>query len=154
NDLFCRFLGRYRMYSAGYFAGGDPADLDEAQRRKLDLICRKLELSSSDHLLDVGGGWGELAHHAARTYGCPATSINTSHEQIRFARGLCRGLPVEVVECDYRNVEGRYDKIAAIAMLPHVGHKNHGGFMRIMQEHLAPDGLFLIETTARNASAT
>lgn len=154
NDLFCRFLGSYRMYSAGYFEGGDPDDLDEAQRRKLDLICRKLELSSADHVLDVGGGWGEFARYAAATHGCRVTSINISDEQIRFARDYCRGLPVDVVRCDYRHVEGRYDKIAAIAMLPHVGYKNHRSFMRIMRDHLAPDGLMLIECTSKNVSST
>jgi cyclopropane-fatty-acyl-phospholipid synthase len=154
NDLFCRFLGRYRMYSAGYFEGSDPDDLDEAQRRKLDLICRKLELSGADHLLDVGGGWGELARYAAATYGCRVTSINISDEQIRFAREYCRGLPVEIVKCDYRYVQGRFDKIAAIAMFPHVGYKNHREFIRVMRDHLAPEGLLLIECTAKNVSRT
>lgn len=154
NDLFCRFLGKYRMYSAGYFEGSDPADLDEAQRRKLDLICKKLELSSTDHLLDVGGGWGEFARYAAATYGCRVTSINISDEQIRFARDYCRGLPVEIVKTDYRHIEGRYDKIAAIAMLPHVGYKNHREFMRVMRDHLSPDGLILIECTSKTESRT
>ncbi|HSR97935.1 MAG TPA: cyclopropane fatty acyl phospholipid synthase [Kofleriaceae bacterium] len=154
NDLFCRFLGQYRMYSAGYFEGSDPDDLDEAQRRKLDLICRKLELSGADHLLDVGGGWGELARYAAATYGCRVTSINISDEQIRFARDYCRGLPVEIVKCDYRYIQGRFDKIAAIAMFPHVGYKNHREFIRIMRDHLAPEGLLLIESTAKNVSRT
>jgi cyclopropane-fatty-acyl-phospholipid synthase len=159
NDLFSRFLGRYKMYSAGYFealgGGGGPVDLtdlDAAQARKLELICRKLQLKASDHLLDVGGGWGELARYAASTYGCRVTSINISDEQIRFARDYCQGLPVEVRKCDYRDLEGRYDKIASIAMVAHVGHKNHRTFMQKMHDHLAPEGLMLVESTGNNVS--
>jgi cyclopropane-fatty-acyl-phospholipid synthase len=160
NDLFGRFLGRYKMYSAGYYeagAGGgapDPWDLDEAQRRKLELICQKLELSAADHLLDVGGGWGEFARFAAETTGCKVTSINISDEQMVFAREYCKGLPVEIVKCDYRNLTGRYTKIAAIAMIAHVGYKNLPGFMRIMRDHLEPGGLLFIESTGSTLSRT
>jgi cyclopropane-fatty-acyl-phospholipid synthase len=156
NDLFCRFLGKYKNYSAAYFdlGAGDLTDLDAAQARKLDLICRKLELKSSDHLLDVGGGWGELARYAASTYGCRVTSINISDEQIRFARDYCQGLPVEVRKCDYRDLDGRYDKIASIAMIAHVGYKNHRTFLRKMRDHLEPEGLMLVESTGNNTSLT
>ncbi|HEU4409554.1 MAG TPA: cyclopropane fatty acyl phospholipid synthase [Polyangiaceae bacterium] len=150
NDLFGAFLGRYKNYSCGYFEGTD--DLDVAQRKKLDLVCRKLGLGPGDRLLDVGGGFGELARHAAESYGCRVTSINISDEQIGFARELCRGLPVEVVKCDYRDVAGRYDKIAVVAMLTHVGHKNYRRFMRVMRRCLAPGGAMLIESVGGNVS--
>ena len=144
NDLFFALLGKYRNYSCAYFDGTD--SLDQAQVLKMDLICRKLKLDESDHLLDVGGGWGHLAHYAATRYGCRITSINISEEQIRYARNLCRGLPVDVQKCDYREVTGTYTKVAAIAVLTHVGPKNYRPFMRIMHNCLTDDGLMLIES--------
>jgi len=97
-------------------------------------------------LLDVGGGWGQFAHYAATEYGCRVTSINIADEQLRYARELCRDLPVEVRKCDYRELDGVYDKIAVIAMLTHVGPKNYRHFMRIMHDCLKNDGLMLVET--------
>lgn len=152
NELFFAFLGRHKSYSCGYFSGTD--DLDQAQINKLDLICRKLDLSSSDHLLDVGGGWGAFARHAATRYGCHVTSINISQPQIEVAREHCRGADVEVVCCDYRNLEGRYDKIASVAMLPHVGPKNLRQYMQCLSRCLRPHGSLLIETSGSNNSQT
>jgi cyclopropane-fatty-acyl-phospholipid synthase len=144
NDLFCGFLGRYKSYSCVYFAG--TSSLDRAQLAKMDLVCRRLRLTESDHLLDVGGGWGEFARHAATRYGCRVTSINIADEQLRYARELCRGLPVDVRKCDYRQLTGTYDKIAVIAMLTHVGPKNYRRFMRTMRDCTTPGGAMLIET--------
>lgn len=144
NDLFFGFLGAYRNYSGAYFADTD--SLDAAQVQKMDVICRKLRLTESDHLLDVGGGWGQFAHHAATHYGCRVTSINIADEQLRYAAELCRGLPVEVRKCDYRKLSGTYSKIAVIAMLTHVGPRNYRQFTQIMHDRLAHDGLMLVET--------
>ncbi|MGY1683784.1 cyclopropane fatty acyl phospholipid synthase [Geodermatophilus sp. SYSU D01176] len=152
NDLFFALLGKYRNYSCAYFDGTD--SLDDAQVRKMDLVCRKLELGESDHLLDVGGGWGHLAHYAATHYGCRVTSINISDEQIRYARDLCSDLPVDVQKCDYREVTGSYTKIAVIAMLTHVGPKNYRRFMQIMHGHLADDGSMLVESIGGRFSNT
>lgn len=144
NDLFFAMLGAHRNYSSGYFEGTD--SLDRAQQQKMDLICQRLRLDESDHLLDVGGGWGHIAHHAATTYGCRVTSINIADEQIRYARQLCRGLPVEIRKCDYRELDGTYTKIAVIAMLTHVGPRNYRPFMQIMHRRLADGGLMLVES--------
>ncbi|MGA3073123.1 MAG: cyclopropane fatty acyl phospholipid synthase [Bryobacteraceae bacterium] len=152
NDLFGAFLGHYRNYSCGYYAGA--STLDEAQSLKLDLICRKLDLHPGDHLLEVGGGWGELALYAAANYGVRVTSINIAEEQMRYARAHCAGHDVDIVRCDYRDVQGQFDKIAAIAMFPHVGHRNHRTFMKTMHRALRPNGIFLIETTLNSASTT
>lgn len=144
NDLFFGFLGAYRNYSCGYF--GEADCLDEAQLRKMEVISRKLQLTESDHLLDVGGGWGQFAHYAASRYGCRVTSINISDEQVQYARELCRGLPVEVQKRDYRELTGAYSKIAVIAMLTHVGPKNYRQFMQITHDCLDDGGLMLVET--------
>jgi len=158
NDFFSAFLGRYKNYSCGYFQGTD--DLDQAQRLKLDLICQKLDLQRGDHLLDVGGGWGELARHAASEYGARVTSINISQEQMQFAREHCKGLDVEIVHCDYRDLAGagqppgggKFDKVAAIAMFTHVGHRNYRTFMKTIRHVVKPDGMFLMEGVWGNVS--
>jgi cyclopropane-fatty-acyl-phospholipid synthase len=152
NDLFLAFLGEYASYSCGYFRDTD--ELDVAQHHKLDLICRKLDLRPGEHLLDVGGGWGELAHHAARHYGVRVTSINIAEEQMVVARERCRGLPVEIVRCDYRDVRGAFDKVAAIAMLTHVGYRNYRTFMATMRRVLKDDGILIIEGIWSNVSST
>lgn len=150
NDLFSAFLGRYKNYSCGFFQATD--NLDEAQRLKMDLICQKLGLQPGDRLLDVGGGWGELARHAAQKYGARVTSINISEEQMRFARDHCKGLDVEIRRCDYRDIRGSFDKVAAIAMFTHVGHRNYRTFMRSMHRVLDPGGTLIIEGVWGNVS--
>lgn len=152
NDLFMAFLGRHPNYSCGYFR--DTTELDRAQLQKMDLICRKLNLQPGEHLLDVGGGWGELARHAATNYGVRVTSINLSEQQMQAGRERCRGLPVEIVRSDYRDMRGRFDKIAAIAMFTHVGHKNYRSFMSSMHRLLAPEGTLLMEGVWGNSSVT
>jgi len=152
NDFFAALLGRHPIYSCGYFREGD--DLDAAQLAKMDLICKKLDLRPGEHLLDVGGGWGELARHAAATYGVRVTSINISEEQMRIGRERCRGLDVEIVGCDYRDVRGTFDKVMAIAMFTHVGPHNYRGFMERMSRVLSPGGIFVMEGVWGNATQT
>jgi cyclopropane-fatty-acyl-phospholipid synthase len=152
NDLFLAFLGKYKNYSCGYFK--DTTDLDVAQVQKMDLICQKLQLSRGDHLLEVGGGWGEFARFAASQYGARVTSINLSEEQMRFAREHCRGLDVNIIRSDYRDMRGEFDKVAAIAMFTHVGYKNYREFMQCMQRLLRPGGTMLMEGVWGNRSVT
>jgi cyclopropane-fatty-acyl-phospholipid synthase len=144
NDLFSAFLGAHKSYSCALFDGTN--SLDTAQLLKMERLCQLLQLREGDHLLDVGGGWGAFAHHAASRYGCGVTSINIADEQIRYARQLCAGLPAEVVRCDYRDLTGTYDKVAVIAMLTHVGASNYRRFMSVVHHCLAEGGTMLIET--------
>lgn len=153
NELFLGFLGTYKNYSGGYYAHG-ARTLEEAQLAKMEKICRELELRPGDRLLDVGGGWGEFARYAATRYGCRVTSINIADEQIAHAREYCRGADVEIRKCDYREVSGRYDKIAVIAMLTHVGYKNYRRFMETMDRCLEPGGTILIESVGGHVSQT
>src|SRR5207245_10290089 len=148
--LFCAFLGKYKAYSCAYYKDTD--DLDEAQLLKLDTICKKLDLAPGDRVLDLGGGWGELARYMDENYRCQVTSINISDEQLRYARELCKGTSVDVRKCDYRDLEGTYDKVAVIAVLSHFGHKNHRFFMEKVYRHLAQGGLLLIDTVGSNVS--
>jgi len=150
NDLFFSFLDPDHQYSCAYFQGTD--DLAEAQQKKLDLICRKIDLQRRDHLLDIGCGWGGLARYAADHYGCSVTAVNISEEQIRYARELCKNLPVKILREDYRQIQGSFDKIVSVGMFEHVGKKNYGTFMRVVHRCLKEEGIFLLHTIGRNAS--
>jgi cyclopropane-fatty-acyl-phospholipid synthase len=116
------------------------------------MICRKLSLSTGLHLLDIGCGWGGLAHHAAERYGCRVTAINVSREQLRYAREYCAGLPVTLVESDYRAVRGSFDLIVSVGMFEHVGGKNYRTFMRVVHRCLSEDGIFLLHTIGGNTA--
>jgi len=123
NDLFLSFLDPYNQYSCAYFNDGD--DLEQAQRNKLELICQKIELTKADQILDIGCGWGGFAKYAAEHYGCRVTAVNVSREQLRYARDFCRSLLVEFLDSDYREIQGRFDKIISVGMFEHVGSKNY-----------------------------
>jgi len=150
NELFLSFLDPHNQYSCAYFDGAD--DLNKAQLNKLDLICRKLELKPDDHLLDIGFGWGGLAKYAAERCGCKVTGVNISGEQIRYAKESCNGLPIEILECDYRDINGTFDKIVSVGMFEHVGGKNYRKFMEVADRCLRSDGIFLLHTIGSNES--
>ena len=148
-SLFECMLGPTMAYSCAYWP--DARDLDEAQRCKLDLICRKLELAPGERLLDLGCGWGSLSRHAAEHYGCEVVAVTLSSAQAEFVRRHCAGLPVAVHVCDYRDAgryrgDRRFDKIASIAMFEAVGRRNVPGFMRLVRQLLDERGLWLLHT--------
>jgi len=150
NDLFFSFLDPYKQYSCAYFQDTD--DLTQAQEKKLDLIRRKLNLESTDHLLDIGCGWGGLARYMAREVGCTVTGVNISTQQLQYASHWCRGLPVRFFDCDYRAITGIYDKIVSVGMFEHVGVKNYRTFMKVVHRSLKDDGIFLLHTIGNNVS--
>ncbi len=146
NLFFQQFLDEDMVYSCAHFLS--PADsLEVAQRRKLDLICRKLRLSPGMRFLDVGCGWGALVIHAARDYGVRATGITLSEQQAREAQRrvdaahLSGQVDIEVI--DYRDVKGEYDAIASIGMIEHVGRKGLNRYFGTLRSVLAPGGQLL-----------
>lgn len=148
NDFFKVFLDRSMTYSCGYFTTPE-ATLEEAQTEKYDRLCRKLHLLPTDHVLEIGGGWGGFAIHAARNYGCRVTSITLSSEQLKYARerAEAEGLSgqIEFVFSDYRNVTGSFDKIVSIEMLEAVGHEYFNSYFAKCQQLLKKDGLLAIQ---------
>lgn len=150
NDLFFSFLDPYNQYSCGYFEATN--DLNQAQQKKLELICAKLHLEAADHVLDIGCGWGGFARYAAEKTGCNITAVNISREQLSYARDFCEGFPVHFQECDYRAIEGRFDKIVSVGMFEHVGYKNYRTFMKKAHDCLTDDGIFLLHTIGGNIS--
>lgn len=148
NDFFRLVLDETMSYSCAVF--GSPGEsLESASLRKVDLACRKLDLAPSDHLLEIGTGWGALAIHAARRYGCRVTTTTVSKEQFLWARRRVReaGLAdrVEVILQDYRDLSGRYDKIVSIEMIEAVGHKFLPGYFAKCSRLLAEDGMMLLQ---------
>ena len=150
NDLYQAMLDPTMSYSCGYWAEAE--DLESAQRAKLDLICRKLELEPGERLLDIGCGWGGLAEHAARHYGVQVVGLTVSREQAQLARQRCAGLPVDVRLQDYRELDGRFGKIASVGMFEHVGRKNDDAFFDTAARLLKEDGLFLLHTIGTSAA--
>ncbi|MBI4633351.1 MAG: cyclopropane fatty acyl phospholipid synthase [Deltaproteobacteria bacterium] len=150
NDLFMSFLDPYNQYSCAFFNG--TVDLAEAQIKKLDLICRKIGLRREDQVLDIGCGWGGLSRYIAERYGCNVTAANISQEQIRYATESCKGLPVRILNRDYRDLEGAFDKIVSVGMFEHVGVKNYRTFMQVVHRVLKENGVFLLQTIGGNLS--
>jgi cyclopropane-fatty-acyl-phospholipid synthase len=144
NDVFKAMLDPTLSYSCGFW--GHATTLAAAQRDKLTMICRKLELKPGERLLDIGCGWGGLAEHAAREHGVAVLGITISREQQAHAQTRCDGLPVEIALRDYRELEGRFDKIVSVGMFEHVGPKNYAEFFRTIKKHLAPGGLALLHS--------
>ena len=128
NDFYQSWLDDQLVYTCAYYDTPDET-LEEAQRAKLDLVCRKVRLQPGDTVIEAGCGWGALALHMARSYGVRVKAFNISHEQIVFARARAvrEGLAdrVEFIEDDYRNVTGECDAFVSIGMLEHVGYKDY-----------------------------
>lgn len=153
NDLFAAFLDERMMYSCAYFPRPG-ASLEEAQVAKLDRICTQLHLGPDNHLLEIGTGWGGLAVHAARGYGCRVTTTTISREQHELAirRVRVAGLEdrVTVLLQDYRDLRGTYDRLVSIEMIEAVGWQYFDDFFRRCDELLGPDGLMLLQAITIN----
>lgn len=154
NDLYRRMLDRRMLYTCAYWQWG-AKDLDQAQEAKLELVCRKLGLRPGMRVLDLGCGWAGFSKYAAEKHGVSAVALTLSQQQAELGRELCRGLPVEVRLADYREAEGRFDRVVAIGLLEHVGPKNYRRFMRTAARCLDPSGLALFHTigSPRSSSA-
>jgi len=158
NELYAAMLGPTMQYTCAYY-GPDGADhaLDEAQRRKLGLIARKLHLQAGMTVLELGGGFGELARVLAEDHGCRVVSYNISRAQVEFARARCAGLPVEFRLQDYREATAdptAYDRVVSVGLMEHVGPLNYRGFFELAKARLAPGGLCLVHTIGGNVSRT
>ncbi|HEX2112781.1 MAG TPA: cyclopropane-fatty-acyl-phospholipid synthase family protein [Alphaproteobacteria bacterium] len=154
NDFYALFLDPEMQYSCAYYPRWD-ASLEEAQKAKLDMICRKLRLQPGERFLDIGCGWGGLVCHAARHYGVKAHGVTLSEAQLAFGRDkiarLGLGGRVTVELKDYRELTGTFDKIASIGMFEHVGIANHPAYFAKMNALLRPQGLLLNHAIARHA---
>jgi cyclopropane-fatty-acyl-phospholipid synthase len=144
NDLFEIMLDEYMMYSCGYWHRANT--LEQAQRDKLELICRKLELQPGMRLLDIGCGWGGLARYAAERFGVSVVGITVSKQQLELGRRLCSGLPVELRFVDYRNIDERFDRVVSVGMFEHVGRRHYPDFFSTCDRCLVQSGILLLHT--------
>jgi len=153
NDFFQLFLDRSMMYSCALFESEDDS-LEAAQFQKLDRICRKLRLGPEDHVLEIGTGWGGFAEHAVEHYGCRVTTTTISEQQYQHARrrfhSFAGGDRIELLQADYRNLSGQYDKIVSIEMFEAVGLAYYDEFFRACDRLLRPDGCMLLQTITIN----
>ncbi len=144
NDVYTAMLDPTMSYSCGYWKVAE--NLDDAQIAKLRLICDKLDLAPGERLLDIGCGWGGLARYAGERHGVEVTGITVSREQQKLARERCAGLPVTIELMDYRELDGRFDKVVSVGMFEHVGPKNYPAYFGAVDRVMADDGLFLLHT--------
>jgi cyclopropane-fatty-acyl-phospholipid synthase len=155
NDFYRIVLGESMVYSCAYWTSDDPSyGLADAQRDKIDMICRKLDLKPGQRLLDVGCGWGSLAIHAAREYGVHVLGITLSTEQAEYAHkqvaeaGLSEQVEIRVQ--DYRDLDdGPFDAISSVGMAEHVGTGPYKEYASILYSQLKPGGRLLNHQIAR-----
>lgn len=148
NDFYKLWLDPQMMYSSAYFASA-ATSLEEAAVAKLDRICQKLDLSESDHVIEIGTGWGGFAVHAASHYGCHVTTTTISEQQYEYARTRVDALglagKITLLKSDYRDLDGQYDKLVSIEMIEAVGYEFLDTFFRKCSSLLKPEGEMLLQ---------
>ncbi|MFE4501142.1 class I SAM-dependent methyltransferase [Rhodococcus sp. NPDC056743] len=160
NDFYSLILDKNMAYSSGYWTSDAPDyTLDDSQRDKLDLVCRKIGLDQArgQRLLDVGCGWGSLSVHAAREYGAHVVGVTISAEQKAFVdarvQSLGLGDRVEVRLQDYREIpDGPYDAVASIEMGEHVGEDNYPMYVKALHDNVVEGGRVLIQQMSRTGA--
>ena len=148
NEFFATFLDETMMYSNAIFT--EPTmTLHDAQLARLSRVCKKLELKSTDHVLEIGSGWGSFAMYAAQRYGCRITTTTISPAQYEFAceRIAFAGLNnrVTVLLEDYRDLTGEYDKVVSLEMIEAVGHQYYETYFKKCSDLLPPEGMMLLQ---------
>ena len=148
NEFFALMLDPSMTYSCGIFPS-PAATLEQASMEKYDRICRKLQLTPRDHLLEIGTGWGGFAQHAAERYGCRVTTTTISGAQHAYAAQRFRNASlhdrITLLKDDYRDLRGRYDKLVSIEMIEAVGEKFLPRYFAKCSELLKPEGLMVLQ---------
>lgn len=148
NDFFALMLDSTMTYSSGVYLSQD-ATLQEASLEKYDRICRKLQLTPDDHVLEIGTGWGGFAEHAALRYGCQVTTTTISAEQHAYAARRFADASLDhritLLRSDYRDLQGEYDKLVSIEMIEAVGEKFLPSYFAKCSELINPDGMMLLQ---------
>lgn len=148
NDLFKLMLDKNMMYSSAIYHN-DECTLEQASFNKLDRICQKLDLIETDHLLEIGTGWGGMAIHAAKNYGCRVTTTTISRQQYEYAkqRVIEEDLQdkITLLFKDYRDLDGIYDKLVSIEMIEAVGLKNLDTYFEKCSSLLKANGMMCIQ---------
>ena len=153
NDFYKLWLDPTMTYSSGIFSRKE-SSMQEASVEKIDRICRKLNLSSKDNVLEIGTGWGSFAVHAAKNYGCKVTTTTISDNQFQYASELIsnEGLndKITLLSKDYRELEGVFDKVVSIEMIEAVGAEYVPGFFEKASSLLKKNGLMVLQGITYN----
>ncbi len=153
NSFFKQFLDTQMVYSCAIF-GDDLQNLDQAQIRKLSIICERLKLTKEDHLLEIGTGWGALAIYAAQNYHCKVTTTTISDAQYEYVHKKIKELGLEDKICllkkDYRHLQGQYDKLVSIEMIESIGYQYFNTYFSVCNRLLRKGGLFLLQSIIIN----
>jgi cyclopropane-fatty-acyl-phospholipid synthase len=156
NEFFQLFLDKNKMYSCAVYESPE-ANLEEAAAHKLALIAQYLQLNSQDHILEIGCGWGGFAIYAALNYGFRVTTTTISDRQYEFVKNKIEKLglqnQIELLNKDYRDLHGQYDKVVSIEMIEAVGHQFFGRFFEKCDALVKPGGLFFLQAITINDNA-
>ena len=153
NDFYKLWLDPSMTYSCAFF-NNDSVTLEEASIEKLDRICRKLDLSEDDSVLEIGTGWGSFSIHAAKNYGCKVTTTTISDAQFDYARSRIKDEGLEskitLINKDYRDLDGKYDKIVSIEMIEAVGYEYIPDYFSKLSSLLNNNGLVALQGITYN----
>ena len=153
NDFYRLWLDPTMTYSCGVFLNDD-SSMKEASIEKLDRFCRKLKLTKDDKVLEIGTGWGSFALHAAKNYGCHVTTTTISDKQFSYVSDLISKenlwSQISLLNRDYRELEGSFDKIVSIEMIEAVGPQHVSGFFDKVSSLLRPSGLMALQGITYN----
>ncbi len=148
NDFFSLFLDKNMMYSSAIYKTRKTS-LEDAAINKLNVICKKLKLKKTDHIIEIGTGWGGFAIYAVKNYGCKVTTTTISIEQYKFAKQKIKeaglGRQINILLKDYRLLKGQYDKVVSIEMIEAVGYQFYDEYFKIISQLLKDDGDALIQ---------
>ena len=148
DDFFAAWLDPTMSYSSGIFTN-ETSTMLGASLRKINALCEKLSLTAGDHLLEIGSGWGALAIYAASNFGCKVTTATISLNQFNHVRGevqrLGLGHLITPVFCDYRKLQGQFDKVVSVEMIEAVGHHYLDTYFAKVGELLKPEGVAAIQ---------
>jgi len=154
NDFYRLFLDATMAYSCAYFQTLNNS-LEQAQLNKFERICRKLDLKATDHLLEIGTGWGGFSAYAAKNYGCRITTTTISSQQHNYAKQLFAGMGeagdrITLLLEDYRNLRGQFDKIVSIEMFEAVGLHFYDNYFGACDRLLKPEGMMVMQAITMN----
>ena len=152
-DAYKASLDARMTGSCGYWPEG-VENVDQAQEAKLDMICRKVQLKPGETVWDIGCGWGAFMGFAAEKYGANCVGVTVSPDQAAYGRERYKGLPVEFQVKDYREFQGKVDKIVSMGMFEHVGYKNYRTYFETARRVIKDDGLFLMHSIGSPVSKT
>ncbi|MAJ45445.1 MAG: hypothetical protein CMF96_11980 [Candidatus Marinimicrobia bacterium] len=153
NDFYQLWLDKTMTYSCGIFTNSN-STMEDASYEKIDRLCRKINLSKDDNILEIGTGWGSFAIHAAKNYGCNITTTTISNAQYQYVKSIIKkeniSNKINLVKKDYRDLDGKFNKIISIEMIEAVGYKYIPTYFKKISSLLTENGQFAMQGITYN----